>query len=454
MSADKTVITGTQPSVPTSNDIDGIQIEGYSIKRFIARGGMAAVYLARQETLGRDVALKVMDKNDDETFIERFLNEGRLVASMSHPNVITIYDLGVLDDGRAYLSMEFVDGGDLEGRLKEPLTEIQALAILRSLGECLSYVHKHDVIHRDIKPANILFKKDGTLVLTDFGIARQTDQDVALTRDGMAVGSPGYMSPEQAQAQHVDLRTDLYSVGVIFTEMLLGENKYADDSYIQTSMNHIQMDIPSLPMPICQYQILVNKMLAKDADKRFKDADGLIRFVDQLPEPENRRLPVTSDSDNEVLEEESSFEPDPDFESNKSGLYSNAGGLVTGGIFIALVLATVWFFRLHIIPLDYLPKADQAALYVLQAEKAFKADRLLVPKDASAAFYYAKALDIEPSSVDAKQGMTQIADRYARLAKQAASSNNRKKLRLYVNRGLSVDSSHKDLLALKKQYRL
>ena len=455
MTQDKTVISDAQPTNQPVRSIDDVEIEGYTIKRFIARGGMASVYLARQEVLGRDVALKVMDKNDDETFIERFLNEGRLVASMSHPNVITIYDLGVLDDGRAYLSMEFIDGGDLESRLKQSFSEVQVMAILKDLVACLSYVHDHDVIHRDIKPANILFHKDGTLVLTDFGIARSTDQDIALTRDGVAVGSPGYMSPEQAQAKKVDLRTDLYSVGVIFSEMLLGENKFSADSYIQTSMNHIQMAIPDLPMAICQYQILLNKFLAKDPLKRFSDAQSVLRFIEQLPDAEERMLPVTDEEQlSSVAEITGEFSASAPTIEKGSGLYSSSGGWLTGVIFILLLAGCAWLFRLYIVPLEYLPQSDHSQAYVMKADKAYKADKLLLPKGSSAADYYKQALKLNPQNSEARAGLSNIANRYAALAQQAAKVNKRNKLRTFVRRGLSVDRNNKVLKSLKKQYNL
>ena len=455
MSFDKTIISDTQPAEASAIISSDVNIDGYTIKRFIARGGMASVYLARQEVLGRDVALKVMDKNDDDTFIERFLNEGRLVASMSHPNVITIYDLGVLEDGRAYLSMEFIDGGDLESRLKKSFTEVQVLAVLNDLAACLAYVHEHDVIHRDIKPANILFRKDGTLVLTDFGIARQIDQDIALTRDGVAVGSPGYMSPEQAQAKKVDLRTDIYSVGVIFSEMLLGENQFSADSYIQTSMNHIQMDIPNLPMAICQYQILLDKLLAKDPTKRFSNAPSVLRFMQQLPDAEDRVLPLSDEEQVSALHEVTGeFAIDARESTKDAGLYASSGSWIIALIFCALLGGGLWLFRLYVIPIDYLPSSDKVAAYVLKADKAYQADKLLVPKGSSAVDYYRKALSFDENNTEAKAGLDNIVQRYIALAKKAAKAKNRSKLRTFVNRGLSVDRGDRQLKQLKKQYKL
>ena len=201
-----------------------LNIPGYKIERLIARGGMAEVYLAEQLSLGREVAIKVMDAHTgDQDFAERFLHEARLVAALNHSNLVTIYDFGQLAGGRLFLSMEYLQGGDLEERLTKGVSEETALRILRELVNALKFVHSKGIIHRDIKPANILFRQDETLVLTDFGIAKTINNDVGLTQAGMIVGSAAYGSPEQMQGLTLDTRTDIYSVGVLFLEPLLNK---------------------------------------------------------------------------------------------------------------------------------------------------------------------------------------------------------------------------------------
>ncbi len=176
-----------------------MEIPGYSDLREIGRGGMARVYLARQESLSRNVALKVLNKFDKPTDAQRFLNEAHLIAALDHRNIITIHDIGTLGE-RHYIAMEYLAGGDLEKRLTTPIEVSLALEIVRVIGACLAFVHDQGVIHRDIKPANILFHTDGTPILTDFGIAKHDETDAHLTMDGTAVGSPYYLSPEQANA--------------------------------------------------------------------------------------------------------------------------------------------------------------------------------------------------------------------------------------------------------------
>ena len=211
----------------------------------LARGGMAEVYLAEQLSLGREVAIKVMDAHTgDHDFAERFLHEARLVAALNHTNLVTIYDFGQLSGGRLFLSMEYLQGGDLEERLTRGIPEDTAVRILRELVNALRFVHSKGIIHRDIKPANILFRQDGTLVLTDFGIAKTINNDVGLTQAGMIVGSAAYGSPEQMQGLTLDTRTDIYSVGVLFLEMLTGKNPFKAETFVNTAMNHIRLVQP------------------------------------------------------------------------------------------------------------------------------------------------------------------------------------------------------------------
>lgn len=260
-----------------------ISIPGHRIDRLLARGGMAEVYLAEQLSLGRKVAIKVLDPNSgDKEFVERFMHEARLVASLNHANLITIYDFGQLPSGRLFLSMEYLDGGDLEQRLQAGISEAQAVKNLRELANALRFVHSKGIIHRDIKPANILFRQDGSLVLTDFGIAKKVNNDVSLTQAGMMVGSAAYGSPEQIQGLELDQHTDVYSVGVVFLEMLTGNNPFRDEIFINTAMNHMQMAVPRLTGSKARFQPLVDKMLAKKPKLRYDSMEALLAALDTI----------------------------------------------------------------------------------------------------------------------------------------------------------------------------
>lgn len=257
------------------------QIPGYRVERLVGKGGMASVYLAIQESLDRPVALKILRHPDSEEFSERFSNEGRIIASLTHPNIISVYDVGV-SDGLRYISMEYVEGGDLKTRIADGVTPDCALELVSKIASCLEFAHKKGVIHRDLKPANILFRSDGTPLLTDFGIAKHQWLDSDLTATGIALGTPQYMSPEQAQAKSVDGRADVYSLGIILYEMLTGKTPYDGDSEVDTILRHLQDPMPVLPAEYRTYQTLLKRMLAKDPAQRFADAGELLEFLTTL----------------------------------------------------------------------------------------------------------------------------------------------------------------------------
>jgi len=271
-----------------------IQVHGYRIERLIAEGGMASVFLAVQESLGRRVALKVLKCLDRPAWAERFLAEARIIASLDHRNIINIHDLGITD-GRPFLSMDYLEGGDLEARIAEGMTASDALAVLETMAECLEFVHRKGIIHRDIKPANILFHSDGRAILTDFGIAKHLAADRALTIDGTALGSPYYLSPEQAQSKPLDGRTDIYGLGILFFEMLTGRKPYQGDSAVDTILAHLNDPLPRLPKESIRFQTLLERMIAKSPDDRFVSASELAAFIRDLLKEEDSRLVPDAD---------------------------------------------------------------------------------------------------------------------------------------------------------------
>ncbi len=258
-----------------------IRIPGFRIERFIAEGGMASVFLAVQKSLNRSVALKILKKFDSPEHAERFLREGRTIASLNHRNIITIHDIGVIDD-RHYISMEYLDGGSLRERIDARMQESDILDLMESICSCLDFVHRKGIIHRDIKPSNILFHTDGTAKLTDFGIAKQLNSDQDLTIDGSAFGSPYYISPEQAEGHKLDGRADIYALGIIFYEMLTGKKPFAEKSHLETILAHITHPIPRLPKAYSKYQILMEHMIAKAPGDRAASAKELLDLIQKL----------------------------------------------------------------------------------------------------------------------------------------------------------------------------
>jgi serine/threonine protein kinase len=247
----------------------------------LGQGGMADVYLGIQEKLQRHVAIKVMIPLlfRDEQFSKRFIKEAQTAAQLNHPNIITIHDVGETGDSY-YIVMEYLEES-LSERLKQrgSFPPQEALEVVKMIACALDYAHKKGFIHRDIKPDNIMFRADGTVVLVDFGIARAMDSTTHLTRTGMSIGTPHYMSPEQCKGEKIDGRSDIYSLGVQFYEIIMGEVPYKAENTAGIIIKHIQEPIPRLPDRLSRYQPLIDKMMAKERDKRFQRGEELIQFI-------------------------------------------------------------------------------------------------------------------------------------------------------------------------------
>jgi serine/threonine protein kinase len=252
----------------------------------IGRGGMADVYKAFQPRLERYVAIKVLPPAlaRDETFLERFEREAKAVASLRHPNILTIYDYGE-QEGLTYLVMEYVEGGTLKQMLGQPLDVQWTAEIVGRVGGALAYAHRHGVIHRDVKPANVLMQEEDWPLLSDFGLAKMVEQSVQLTKTGVGIGTPEYMSPEQGQGQKIDERTDVYSLGVVLYEMLTGQKPFQADTPIVVVLRHVTAPLP-LPRRINpdipeSIELVILKALAKSPDDRFQRMGEMVRALEE-----------------------------------------------------------------------------------------------------------------------------------------------------------------------------
>ncbi|MBZ0269991.1 serine/threonine protein kinase, partial [bacterium] len=209
-----------------TDNLIGMQFGDFLIRERIGRGGMASVYRAHQGSVGREVALKIIPLGRagliDETFQRRFAREAKLIASLEHIHILPVYDYGITEDA-AYLAMRLLRGGTLADRLHDgPLDTETAAELFHQLASGLHYAHRKGVIHRDLKPSNILLDDSGNVLLADFGLAKLAGENVDATRSGTVVGTPAYMSPEQATGRPVDQRSDVYSAGLVLYEMLTG----------------------------------------------------------------------------------------------------------------------------------------------------------------------------------------------------------------------------------------
>lgn len=440
-------------------------IPGYTVHGLLGQGGMAEVWLATQESLRRKVALKLLLDTTDDQFTRRFIREAHTVASLHHPAIVTIHDIGQLADGRHYLAMEFLGGGDLAQFKGHALPPNRVLAIARQVAAGLDIIHDKGLVHRDLKPANLLFRDPEHVVISDFGIARNPDIDSDLTQEGVVVGSPAYSSPEQSQCQPLDRRSDLYSLGVILAELLLGRNPYRGDSYAATVANHLHQPPPDLPAPLRAWQPVLARLLAKDPAQRYANGRELTADLDrleQLPAPAARPSPLAR--------------------------LTRRQRLGVAGVVVAGLLAAAWptasrhynlwqqlrqgdaalqanrpdeaetFFR-QALAVDAgnayaragLERVRQARVNRLLAlaEQRLAEQKLSEPAKDNAIAYFRQAAALAPGDVRPAQGLLRVASVYAGLAKDAADQGNTDRALTLVKAGLDARPDHPELLALR-----
>ncbi len=437
---------------------------------------MATVYLAIQESLHRPVVLKILDTEriESDQWTERFLTEGRLVASLHHPNIVTIYDIGLAND-QLYISMEYIEGGDLKQKMELPMIPDQCLEYLYKVGEALDAAHQHGIVHRDVKPANILFRDDDTPLLTDFGIAKQMDGDMDLTSTGIFLGSPNYVSPEQADGLVVDGRSDIYSMGCILYEMLTGEKPYSSESVVEIIIQHKQAPIPQFPEEYSLFQPLLDRMLAKKREERFRNCRVMCEFIGEL-RTHYRQNTITAEYDLTVAEkiEEPAKKSSPD--------KKNYNSILTSLLIVAFVINLVLHFieknisedadsnnnieveanlqsplnttntgsNTEIATLDpqlVSPAVRKALLWL--GKQSLEEFRLNYPAKDNAYYYFSKLLDINANDTEAKIGLLSIADRYAILAEQAIANNDYEKAKSYISVGLQIDPDNQSLQSIQ-----
>ncbi len=458
-----------------------MEITGYKIDRTIGEGGMATAYLAEQESLGRLAVLKVLntDNRDTKENVERFLNEGRIVASLNHPHIITIYDIGIEEDF-IFISMEYIEGGDLKERLKNPVSASEAIDIIKKVCSGLDVAHRKGIVHRDVKPGNILFKTSGEPLLTDFGIAKRLTMDQDLTMTGVFLGSPNYMAPEQAEDGPIDGRADIYALGVILYEMLVGQKPYKSESIIDVIVQHKQAPVPILPEKHQVYQPLLNMMMAKNRKNRFRDAASVLHFIHHLEQLESLKVPT----DDQVIKE---MPADEVFTSHlrqpkkarKWSTYVLTGLLLltaSGFAFVSFMntklsheistLSTIEAEEANLesfVKLAPIPEVGSKPLKVNNpdeveevskalgwlARKSLEEYRLTAPPKDNAYYYYVRLLEINPNNNIARQGLRHIAEKFALLAERELADNHYQAAAGYIEIGLQINPSNPTLKQLK-----
>ena len=274
--------TGELPGIPGNGPRGDSMptIPGYILISPLGEGGMGHVYLAEQAKSGLRCALKVLtlveEGKEQSEILTRFLEERALLARIDHAYVAKVLDHGI-NDNHVYIALEYFPCGDLKLAMKHGVSVSTALGYVRQIAEGLGAIHALGIIHRDIKPANIMLRKDGSIALVDFGIAKEIDAMITLTRHGETLGTPHYMSPEQIDSKSLDARSDLYSLGAIFYEMLTHQRLFAGDRLESILMQHLHAPRPLLPQNLSILQPLLDMLLAVDPADRFADTSAFLK---------------------------------------------------------------------------------------------------------------------------------------------------------------------------------
>ncbi|MBC7249249.1 MAG: SUMF1/EgtB/PvdO family nonheme iron enzyme [Anaerolineae bacterium] len=313
----------------------GTKLDKYEIVDKLGAGGMATVYKGYQESLNRYVAIKVLDpvRAAEKGFLARFTREAQTVANLDHPHILPIYDFGQ-DRGYTFLVMKFIPTGTLRDRLdREKVLPLgQAAKIVSQVASALDYAHQRGVVHRDIKPSNILLDEEGNVLLSDFGLAKILESTTRLTASGASLGTPAYISPEQALGEEVDSRTDVYSLGVVLYEMLTGQTPFPGDA-LSVALKHVQESPPppraiNPELPEAVEQVIL-QALAKNPDERFTTAGALAHALKQAIAARSIITPPPPPPEPEpAAEEEETLPPGPALRIPRQVIAIAVGGMI------------------------------------------------------------------------------------------------------------------------------
>jgi len=335
-----------------STSTDELYGNRYRVIGLLGTGGMARVYRARDELLGREVALKVLSErlSSDRSFVERFRREAQNAAGLNHPNIVALYDYGD-EDNRYFIVMELIEGRSLSEVLDDDgaLMPERAAEIARDTANGLGRAHEAGIVHRDIKPHNIMITNNGQTKVTDFGIARALggDAEATMTQTGMVIGTAAYLSPEQAQGNPVDARSDVYSLGCVLHEALTGDAPFSGDTPLSIAYKHVR-ETPERPSAVNSdvpeaLDAIVMKAMSKNPDNRYANANEMAEDLDRfLAGQRVDATPFLAASGTQVMSETQVFDDYPEEEKSKTGKYILITLLVLGLLALgAFVLANL-----------------------------------------------------------------------------------------------------------------
>jgi serine/threonine-protein kinase PpkA len=464
---------------------DEVQIPGYRVLRTLGAGGMATVYLAEQQSLEREVALKVMSPTlaASAEFCQQFLKEGRITAKLSHPNLVTVHDIGS-HHGVYYMASEYLPGGTLRERTHGQIGVSEALRIACDLASGLNYAHEMGFVHRDVKPGNILFRASGSAVLADFGIAKAIKTVSSATMAGNAIGTPDYMSPEQAQAGRVDGRTDLYSLGAVLYEMLSGCKPYVANDPYAVALRHVTDPVPLLPEAIAWLQPLIDTAMAKDRDERYPTGEAFIAACEILLAEHPAYAPRERESGRRSIVAKLAFERNDEPRNGATLHMTRARWIVAAAAAFVLVATSVAIWRWRQVPATLEPPPGVAPASSVPAKPVEPGDdpvvaaglgrldtpallaragkyletglasddgkHLSFPDGDNAIDLFREVLKREPGNATATQGLTRIANFYARGAQRTFDRGLDTFTQELVEKGLRARPDDPALLKLRK----
>ncbi len=434
-------------------------IPGYKILKSIGKGGTSNVFLAIQMSVGRTIAIKVLARqfSEDKKFSQRFLKEANC-GVLKHPNIITIHDAGE-SNGHLYIAMEYLLGGDLKQRMLKGLNESDVIRIITQITQALSHAHNNNFTHRDIKPGNILFDENNNAILADFGIAKTIVFSEHKTTPDKFLGTPNYISPEQVSNQLVDHRSDLYSLGVVYYEILTGKKLFTADSPYALMFKHLKEPVPELDKKYKQHQPIIKKLLEKKPSKRYQSADSLLQDLSLFNTLESAKKPTVSTFKSsgilvtllisfsaimyfqlrpEVIKIET---PQPVIEE----LSSNAKTIQK------LQADIKKSFALNKALKEDRVKLDKISAHLTTASKYISIEQFIRPENKNALYEFRRVINISPDNIQAQYGIETILSHYILLAEDEKLKKNYVNSIKHINEGLVVDDKNTTLLSLHKE---
>jgi serine/threonine protein kinase len=411
------------------------KIGKYEIFSELGKGAMGMVYRARDMRLGRLVALKTMLEgvDKDEDLVKRFNIEAQAAAQLNHENIITVYDLGEEGD-IYYIAMEYLEGEDLKTvLLKRKLSLPEKLNIILQICSGLEYAHKMGVVHRDVKPANVMILGTGKIKLMDFGIAHMASSD--MTRTGMIIGTPDYMSPEQVMGKKIDNRSDIFSTGVIFYEMMTGKKPFTSDSVTSILYKIAHEPLPSfeeigVEIPL-EIETIINKAVEKEPEKRYQTMNEMIKdlkaVIDLYGEQKMATMPSLHNEIKKLIEEGKALMKARKFQ-NAAEVYNKALSLDPDNSMLKRLLEKV--------------EAELIKMKMSDVDGILKeSERLIAERKFAEAIKVAESsFDILPDNTNARILMTRIQEEAAGFEKQQLFDNQEKKIRDLIRDGKFSDA--------------